>query len=1190
MSKEKNAAGMDTAGLASGQTLRQRAEAAIEFDAPQRTEHELRVHQIELELQNEELRRTQIDLEEAKARYFDLYDLAPVGYCTLGASGLVQQANLTLATLLGVTRPALVGQPLSRFIAPQDQDTYFRLCRRQRAGPAPALASTSTLAVAPDSCELRLNRGDGTLAWVLLTVTMVPGHTTLAEQTVGEAPVLRLTLTDINARRQAEAARIESEGRWKFAIEGVGDGLWDWNIQTGKAFYSQRYKEMLGFAEDEIGDTADEWNKRIHPDDAPAVRAALQPYLEGNKAGSATIEFRMLCRDDSWRWIRGRGMVVSHDPQGRPLRMIGTNTDITEHKQVQAIDAFLAQAHSSPESEPFFFALARFLAQSLQMDYICIDRLDGDQLNASTLAVWHDGCFQDNLTYALRDTPCGEVVGKKICCFPAGVCRDFPNDAALQDLRAESYLGVTLWGHAGKPIGLIALIGRRELANRALAETTLERIAVRAAGELERLNAEAAMRESEARFRTVVEVMPDAITLHRGGKLVFVNPAAVEMFGAASERDLIDKPILELIHPDFHAIVRERVKNSVEHGQAAPMIEIRYVKLDGSCFDVAVQGRPILLEGKPALFSTVRDITANKKAEAKLQLAASVFDHAREGIMITGLDGTIIDVNGAFTRITGYGREEALGQNPRILNSGRHDAQYFAAMWRGLAEQGFWYGEVWNRRKDGEIFAEMQTISAVQDAKGIVQHYVSLFSDITAIKAHQSQLERLAHFDVLTNLPNRVLLADRLQQAMAQAQRRGQQLAVVYLDLDGFKSINDQHGHEAGDQVLVTLAERMKQALREGDTMARLGGDEFVAVLIDLENTSASLPLLNRLLVAAAQPVQLGDLTLQVSGSLGVTFYHQGLDIDAEQLLRQADQAMYQAKLAGKNRYHVFDAAQDSSIRGHHESLEHIRLALTNHEFVLHYQPKVNMRTGQLIGAEALIRWQHPEKGLLAPAAFLPVIEDHPLAVAIGEWVTETALTQMELWHAAGLHIPVSVNIGARQLQQSDFVDRLCAILAAHPHVRPGWLELEVLETSALADMAQVSQVIEACAQFGVMFALDDFGTGYSSLTYLKRLRVTLLKIDQSFVRDMLDDPDDLAILEGVIGLAAAFKRQVIAEGVESVAHGTALLRLGCELAQGYGIARPMPAEQLPQWAASWRPDPAWAQLPQVGSGVQPLR
>jgi diguanylate cyclase (GGDEF)-like protein/PAS domain S-box-containing protein len=566
-----------------------------------------------------------------------------------------------------------------------------------------------------------------------------------------------------------------------------------------------------------------------------------------------------------------------------------------------------------------------------------------------------------------------------------------------------------------------------------------------------------------------------------------------------------------------------------------------------------------------------------------------VFSHAREGILITGTDGAIIDVNDAFTRITGYPRDEVLGRNPRLLSSGRHDQAFYAALWRDLTEKGHWYGELWNRRKNGEVFAAMQTISTVSDSQGHARQYVSLFSDITALKEHEKQLEHIAHYDVLTTLPNRVLLADRLHQAMAQAERREQQLAVAYLDLDGFKAINDHHGHETGDQLLIVLAERMKQTLREGDTLARLGGDEFVAVLLDLSDVAACVPMLTRLLAAAAQPVLVGELTHQVSASLGVTFYPQADEVDADQLLRQADQAMYQAKLAGKNRYHIFDAEQDRSVRGHHESLEHIRRALTAREFVLHHQPKVNMRTGAIIGAEALIRWQHPTRGLLAPAVFLPVIENHPLAVDIGEWVIDTALSQREGWRAAGLDIPVSVNVGARQLLQADFVDRLHEILATHPSFRPGDLEMEVLETSALEDLARVSQIIESCQAIGVSFALDDFGTGYSSLTYLKRLSVNQLKIDQSFVRDMLDDPDDLSILGGVLSLATAFRRQVIAEGVETVEHGTLLLQLGCELAQGYGIARPMPAAEFPGWALSWHPDPAWSNLPPVNRDDLPV-
>ncbi|MET3129817.1 diguanylate cyclase (GGDEF)-like protein/PAS domain S-box-containing protein [Oxalobacteraceae bacterium GrIS 1.11] len=563
-------------------------------------------------------------------------------------------------------------------------------------------------------------------------------------------------------------------------------------------------------------------------------------------------------------------------------------------------------------------------------------------------------------------------------------------------------------------------------------------------------------------------------------------------------------------------------------------------------------------------------------AEARLELAASVFTHAREGIMITDADGAIIEVNDTFTRISGYSHQEAQGQNPRILNSGRQPAAYYAAMWRALIDAGHWDGEAWNRRKNGEIHAEMITISAVRDAAGKTQNYVALFSDITPLKEHQRQLEYIAHYDALTGLPNRVLLADRLQHAIAQSQRRGQSLALVYLDLDGFKGINDHYGHQTGDALLITVAQRMQAALREGDTIARIGGDEFVAVLVDLDRPQDCEPVLRRLLQAAAEPVAADAQLLRVSASIGVTLYPQDGG-DADLLMRHADQAMYLAKQAGKNRYHLFDVDQDQAERAERETLEHIRHALEQGQFVLYYQPRVNMKSGAVIGAEALIRWQHPQRGLLPPAAFLHLINEHQLGVDLGEWVIARALAQMAEWRAAGLVLPVSVNVGARQLQQSDFCQRLSALLAAQPDVPAASLELEILETSALEDMALVSEAMHACRALGVRFALDDFGTAYSSLTYLKRLPVDWLKIDQSFVRGMLEDPEDLAIIEGVLGLAAAFRRQVIAEGVETVAHGELLLLLGCALAQGYGIAQPMPAAALPAWVAGWRPHPAWS-------------
>ena len=583
------------------------------------------------------------------------------------------------------------------------------------------------------------------------------------------------------------------------------------------------------------------------------------------------------------------------------------------------------------------------------------------------------------------------------------------------------------------------------------------------------------------------------------------------------------------------------------------------------------------------------DITKHRETEKRLRLAASMFTNAREGITITDPDGTILEVNEMFTRITGYERKDVIGQNPRLLKSGVQSAEFYANMWRSLVSEGHWSGEIWNRKKSGEIYAETLDINAVHDSTGKVLQYVALFSDITQLKKHAQQLEHLTYYDVLTSLPNRALLADRLHQAMAQANRHKQFFAVAYLDLDGFKKINDEHGRDAGDRLLTSLAFDMKCALREGDTLARLGGDEFVAVILDLNDATSSVPFLDQLLEAASEAVQVGDVSLRVSASIGVSFFPQSEVADPDLLLRQADQAMYQAKLSGGNRYHIFDPEHDQNVRGRHENLEHIRRAIEAREFVLHYQPKVNMRTGKVVGLEALLRWQHPERGLLPPGMFLPVIEEHSLAIDLGEWVIESALTQMDMWRETGLEIPVSVNVGALQLQQPDFVDHLSRWLAAHPRLKPFSLEIEVLETSALQDVAQTSQVLYACHGIGVLFAIDDFGTGYSSLTYLKRLPASVLKIDQSFVCDMLEDPENLNILEGILSLASAFHRQVVAEGVETAEHGLMLLQLGCEIGQGFGISRPLPAAHIQDWISNWKPDARWSKAPPIHSGNRAL-
>jgi diguanylate cyclase (GGDEF)-like protein/PAS domain S-box-containing protein len=692
----------------------------------------------------------------------------------------------------------------------------------------------------------------------------------------------------------------------------------------------------------------------------------------------------------------------------------------------------------------------------------------------------------------------------------------------------------------------------------------------------EPLDAERRLRESRDLLQLFVEHAPAPLAMFdREMRYLAVSRRWRQAFGLG-EQEIVGRSHYE-VFPEIPERWRELHRRALA-GETLRSEEDSFVRSDGSMRWLRRELRPWLTAegdiGGMLLFA--EEITEQRRDREQLKLAASVFTQAREGIVITDPRGTILDVNEMFTRISGYSRGEAIGRNPRMLQSGRQSAEFYRDMWRALLENGQWSGEIWNKAKDGRIYPEILTISAVYDRGGQVQHYVGLFSDVTEAREQEQRLARVASFDALTNLPNRTLFADRLQQAIAQAHRRQQTLTVACMDLDGFRHVNERCGRDTGDRLLTELAQRMLQVLREGDTLARIGGDRFAAILLDAGDSASARPLLDRLLAAASEPDPCGDSAATVSASLGVAFYNQADMVDAGHLLRRAEQAMHQAKLGGKNRCEVFDPSQDAVIRTHQDEVEQIRRAFERQEFVMYYQPCVNMSTGAVIAAEALVRWQHPEQGLLAPAAFLPIIENHELMKRMGEWGLDTALTQLELWRDAGLEIAISVNIAAHHLQQPDFVDRLWALLTEHPRVRRSMLELEVLESSALRDLAQVSTVLSACRDLGVSVALDDFGTGYSSLTWLRRLPVNILKIDQSFVREMLDNPDDLTILEGILGLAAAFDRMAIAEGVETVEHGRLLLQLGCVYGQGYGIARPMPAEQLPAWRSAWKPDLSW--------------
>lgn len=726
-----------------------------------------------------------------------------------------------------------------------------------------------------------------------------------------------------------------------------------------------------------------------------------------------------------------------------------------------------------------------------------------------------------------------------------------------------SLLSVFLLTISGRTAHVEALVQDRTLA------------LARANAELEA--SESAARESALMLSTLVETQPECVKLlARDGSLLQMNRAGLNIIEADSLDQAVGSHVDELVLPRYRAAFNDLTQRVFAGESGQLEFELRGLKGGHRWLDThAVPMRDE--EGHiSALLALTRDVTERKQAEEHLRLAARVFSEAHEGILITDADATIIDVNPTFCEITGYGREEIIGQNPRILNSGKQSAEFYLDMWKSLRETRHWQGEIWNRKKDGELYAELLTVSALCDEEGSANYYVGLFSDITQAKQQQQLLELMAHYDPLTRLPNRILFADRLNQAIARSKREKTLLAICFLDLDGFKPVNDQFGHDAGDQVLVEVAERIKRNIREDDSVSRHGGDEFVLLLGDIHANEQCEQAIARLHEAIAQPYLIEGQAVTIGASSGITLYPLD-DADPDTLLRHADHAMYQAKLAGKNRYHMFDVSHDQQIIDRNKQLREIEVAFLSKQMILYYQPKVNIKSGQVIGVEALIRWLHPERGMIAPLEFLPIIASTELEIRIGNWVVEEAWRQLVAWHKQGLRLEVSVNISSYHLLWPGFFAHLENVLLSDPGIESRYLQLEILESTALDDLAAVNRIVKTSRELlGLRIALDDFGTGYSSLTHLRHLSVDTVKIDQSFVRDMLDDPDDYAIIESVIGLSYAFRREVIAEGVESKEQGIVLLLLGCHLLQGYSIARPMPAEAVVDWVQNYRPFVDW--------------
>ena len=669
-------------------------------------------------------------------------------------------------------------------------------------------------------------------------------------------------------------------------------------------------------------------------------------------------------------------------------------------------------------------------------------------------------------------------------------------------------------------------------------------------------------RLSEAKLSAIIEAEPECIKIvDAQGRLLEMNPAGLAMIEADSLDQVAGQSVLDLVAPEYRSAFSQMHLRVLDGETTKLAFEVRGLK--GGRRWLETHAVPLQHQGQTVHLAVTRDITERMQAEEELRIAATAFE-SQQGMVVTNAQRMILRVNKAFTAITGHSAEEAVGHYPGMLSSGRHDPAFYAAMTHSLECEGAWAGEIWNRRKNGEIYPQWLSISAVKTVAGLVTHYVAIFTDVSERDAVQAQLDTLAFYDTLTQLPNRRLLLDRLDQALHASTRHARKNALLFVDLDNFKTLNDTLGHSLGDALLVQVAQRLKACCREGDTVAHLGSDEFVVLLEnlsedDIEAATHAETVCVKILDSFAPDFLLGSGPYHGTSSIGVTLFG-GKDLESsEQPLKRAELAMFQAKAAGHNTLRFFDVKMQAEVSARAALEADLREAVNRHQLVLHYQPQV-VGAGRITGVEALVRWQHPQRGMVSPAEFIPLAEETGLILPIGQWVLERTCSQLAQWaQTSGLeHLTMAVNVSARQFRQANFVASILGTLA-RTHAEPKLLKLELTESMLVDDVEAIIAKMGTLKAHGVGFSLDDFGTGYSSLSYLKRLPLDQLKIDQGFVRNIVTDANDAAIAKMVMALAESLGLSVIAEGVELQAQADLLAHLGCHAYQGYLFSRPLP-------------------------------
>ena len=932
---------------------------------------------------------------------------------------------------------------------------------------------------------------------------------------------------EMHNRSQLESELRNSEQHYRGLVESLNAVAW----QKRQSDYCFTY--VAPQAGKLLGYPLQDWlqpgflERVLHPDDRQSLaycRAQTQAGCDHSQ------DYRLLAADGRVVWVRD---IVTPMPAGQAPYLRGLLIDITEAKQTEQALALSEQKFTSVfHNCPDIIALIRIEDGRLvavnatfeqQFGFSSAEAVDR---TGTELGLWTEPGLGPQILQRLREGNAHNI------------------ESTFRRRDGSQFTG---------------LISAQRIAFDNTANLV---VVVRDISELK--DTQERLQLSETKFAKAFHASPDGllITRLRDGLVLDVNEGFSRITGYSAD-EAAERSTLELgiwANP----AEREQMVTQVREQGFVREFCTRIRTKQGALRTCELSVQPIPIGGETCMLSIARDITERVQMQERLQQAATVFESTAEGVMITDLEQRITAVNRAFSQITGYSEAEALGQSPRLLASGNHDSAFYAAMWHNLTASGHWQGEIWNKRKNGELYPEWLTISAVHDQHDDISHFVGVFADISSLKHAQARLDHQAHHDPLTGLPNRMLFEARLRAALEDAQTDNRLGAVLFIDLDRFKHINDSLGHPVGDQLLKSIAERLKTHLRDIDTVARLGGDEFIILLPGLQHASDAERVAHKLLDCFNQPFEVDEQELFISASIGISRYPEDGE-DVATLVKNADAAMYRSKARGRNRVEIYTRDLTFQATERMALERELRRALERDELQLYYQPKLSLASQQLVGAEALLRWHHPLFGEIPPDRFIPLAEETGLIISLGDWVLEQTCRQMQQWQSQHAPFgPISVNLTGVQLRQPSLLARIASLLEQH-ELTPDLLQLEITESFIMNQAKDALKLLHQLKNLGVQLAIDDFGTGYSSLSYLKRLPVDTLKIDQSFVRGLPNDPNDVAIARAIIALGRSMQLTVIAEGVETKAQELFLAAEGCEQIQGFVVSRAINAEAFAQ-------------------------